>query len=95
MQPLGRPLEVLPGSELLFRWTPPPSNRDSNSNSNSNNNSNSNSNSYSNSISRDTGEMEEKMEATFEGLRLRWTPHPVIVTIGDNKGSIRVLVYSY
>ena len=25
----------------------------------------------------------------------RWTPHPVIVTIGDNRDYIRVLVYSY
>ena len=26
---------------------------------------------------------------------LRWTPHPVIVTIVDNKDYIRVLLYSY
>ena len=26
---------------------------------------------------------------------LRWTPHPVIVTIGDNRDYIRVLLYSY
>ena len=26
---------------------------------------------------------------------LRWTPHPVIVTIMDNKDHIRVLLYSY
>ena len=26
---------------------------------------------------------------------LRWTPHPVIVTIMDNKDYIRVLLYSY
>ena len=26
---------------------------------------------------------------------LRWTPHPVIVTIGDNKDYTRVLLYSY
>ena len=26
---------------------------------------------------------------------LRWTPHPVIVTIGDIRDSIRVLIYSY
>ena len=25
----------------------------------------------------------------------RWTPHPVIVTIMDNKDNIRVLLYSY
>ena len=25
----------------------------------------------------------------------RWTPHPVIVTIRDNKDYIRVLAYSY
>ena len=26
---------------------------------------------------------------------IRWTPHPVIVTIRDNKDYIRVLLYSY
>ena len=26
---------------------------------------------------------------------IRWTPHPVIVTIRDNKDDIRVLLYSY
>ena len=26
---------------------------------------------------------------------VRWTPHPVIVTIRDNRGYIRVLLYSY
>ena len=26
---------------------------------------------------------------------IRWTPHPVIVTIGDNRDYIRVLLYSY
>ena len=26
---------------------------------------------------------------------VRWTPHPVIVTIRDNRDNIRVLVYSY
>ena len=26
---------------------------------------------------------------------LRWTPHPVVVTIMDNKDYIRVLLYSY
>ena len=26
---------------------------------------------------------------------LRWTPHPVIVTIRDNKDYIKVLLYSY
>ena len=26
---------------------------------------------------------------------VRWTPHPVIVTIMDNKEYIRVLLYSY
>ena len=29
-----------------------------------------------------------------QGL-LRWTPHPVIVTKGDNRDYIRVLLYSY
>ena len=29
------------------------------------------------------------------GLSLRWTPHPVIVTIRDNRDHIRVLLYSY
>ena len=28
-------------------------------------------------------------------LYLRWTPHPVIVTIMDNRDYIRVLSYSY
>ena len=28
-------------------------------------------------------------------LNLRWTPHPVIVTIRDNRDYIRVLLYSY
>ena len=28
-------------------------------------------------------------------ISLRWTPHPVMVTIRDNKGHIRVLLYSY
>ena len=27
-------------------------------------------------------------------IYLRWTPHPVIVTIGDNRDHIRVLLYS-
>ena len=26
---------------------------------------------------------------------LRWTPHPAIVTVEDNKDYIRVLLYSY
>ena len=26
---------------------------------------------------------------------IRWTPHPVIVTIGDNRDYIRVLLYSH
>ena len=26
---------------------------------------------------------------------LRWTPHPIIVAITDNKDYVRVLVYSY
>ena len=26
---------------------------------------------------------------------IRWTPHPVIVTIGDSRDHIRVLLYSY
>ena len=29
------------------------------------------------------------------GLGVRWTHHPVIVTIMDNKDYIRVLLYSY
>ena len=35
-------------------------------------------------------------EIRVEGLEisLRWTPHPVIVTIGDNRAYIRVLLYS-
>ena len=28
-------------------------------------------------------------------IYVRWTPHPVIVTIMDNKDYIRVLLYSY
>ena len=28
-------------------------------------------------------------------VSVRWTPHPVIVTIGDNRDYIRVLLYSY
>ena len=28
-------------------------------------------------------------------IYLRWTPHPVIVTIRDNKDCIRILLYSY
>ena len=28
-------------------------------------------------------------------ISLRWTPHPVIVTIRDNRDYIRVLLYSY
>ena len=31
----------------------------------------------------------------FYTQELRWTPHPVIVTVGENKYSIRVLLYSY
>ena len=30
-----------------------------------------------------------------EGEWLRWTPHPVILTIRDNRDYIRVLLYSY
>ena len=30
-----------------------------------------------------------------KALDLRWTPHPVIVTIMDNRDCIRVLVYPY
>ena len=44
------------------------------------------------------GIMEKKMETTIwahMGLYIRWTPHPVIVTIGDNRDNIRVLLYSY
>ena len=29
------------------------------------------------------------------GFGVRWTPHPVIVTIGDNRNYVRVLLYSY
>ena len=29
------------------------------------------------------------------GIRVRWTPHLVIVAIRDNKGYVRVLLYSY
>ena len=28
-------------------------------------------------------------------IYLRWTPHPIIVTIGDNRDCTRVLLYSY
>ena len=28
-------------------------------------------------------------------VSLRWTPHPVIMTIRHNRGYIRVLLYSY
>ena len=31
----------------------------------------------------------------FKTVYLRWTPHPVIVTIRDNKDYIGVLLYSY
>ena len=42
------------------------------------------------------GIMEKKMETTILlGLYIRWTPHPVIVTIGDNRDYIKVLSYSY
>ena len=29
------------------------------------------------------------------GRSIRWTPHPVIVIIRDNKGYVRALLYSY
>ena len=32
---------------------------------------------------------------SLHNIYLRWTPHPVIVTISDNKEYIRVLLYSY
>ena len=51
------------------------------------------------------GIMEKKMETTIIGFRdlgfrvwgvgFRWTAHPVIVTMGDNRDYIRVLLYSY
>ena len=56
------------------------------------------------------GIMDKKMEATtlliakstprtnrrtLSVVAIRWTPHPVIVTIRDNRGYIRVLLYSY
>ena len=28
-------------------------------------------------------------------IEFRWTPHPVIVTLGDNRDYIRVLLYAY
>ena len=28
-------------------------------------------------------------------VSVRWTPHPVIVTLGDTRDYIRVLLYSY
>ena len=31
----------------------------------------------------------------YISIYIRWTPHPVIVTIGDNRDHIRVLLYSY
>ena len=31
----------------------------------------------------------------YERVFLRWTPHPAIVTIRDNRDYIRALVYSY
>ena len=34
-------------------------------------------------------------QANAEGSYLRWTPHPEIVTIRDNRDYIRVLLYSY
>ena len=33
--------------------------------------------------------------ACVRAFYIRWTPHPVIVTIGDNRDYIRVLLYSY
>ena len=32
---------------------------------------------------------------SIQNLMLRWTPHPVIVTIFDNKDHFRILLYSY
>ena len=29
------------------------------------------------------------------GVKVRWTPHPVIATIRDNRDYIKVLLYSY
>ena len=31
----------------------------------------------------------------YNRVWVRWTPYPVIVTIGDNRDYIRVLKYSY
>ena len=31
----------------------------------------------------------------FPQVCIRWTPHSVIVTIGDNRDYIRVLLYAY
>ena len=35
------------------------------------------------------------LKITFSWGRLRWTPHPVIVTIRENRDYIRVLLDSY
>ena len=36
-----------------------------------------------------------RLTARLKGTDIRWTPHPVIVTIMDYKDHIRVLLYSY
>ena len=40
-------------------------------------------------------EMIEKGLSMGSIIRVRWTPHPVIVAIRDNKDKIRILVYFY
>ena len=35
------------------------------------------------------------LKGGYKCLDLRWTPHPVIVTIQDNGNYIKVLLYSY
>ena len=39
--------------------------------------------------------MKEWESGNYCLVLVRWTPHPVIVTIMDNRDYIRVLVYSY
>ena len=39
--------------------------------------------------------LNDKMGTFLKAGGFRWTPHPVIVTIRDNKDYIRVLLYSY
>ena len=40
-------------------------------------------------------ERNEEFEGWGDGEYFKWTPHPVIVTIRDNKDYIRVLLYSF